>query len=614
MSKSPDAFRTISEVAEWLGVQAHVLRFWESKFTQVKPVKRAGGRRYYRPADMLLLGGIKKLLHDDGLPIKDVQAMLREHGAAHVAEFSHPLDTGTEEPPAEAPPADKLGSDWQSSLDLAHEEAAQDRAFLQAGGDEAHAGNVVGFPQQAAPQQPASDPQPADSLPEPAAQEPQMDLDLDPPAPAGDAELSHADALEPEHPAPEAAAADVPPAETAESPAAPEEPAAESELAPVSAASEHPEAAAPESASPWTEIPAEPAADSPAESFSQPEPETTAEPAADVLAEAGPLQPPAAAGPEEAPELTAAPEPEQEPLTEPEAATEAGPAAMPAPLEQAADAAAGAEPASEAVADAAPEQTLDAQPFAEPDPAPGFEPAAEAEPAADQEQEAGPDSIAEETFAAEPEAAAEPESAAEPDPAMEPAMEAGIATGPEAGMETAAAEEIAASEETAPAADLTPEPALEAEPDAAAELTPAEDTLVAAAGLRPEEPMDFGSTAADPFASSPAEPPAAEPVEEAESPAPFPPHDLDEAARQVDALEFASGFRNDEGPEPAEEEEATELLVEAEPAAEDALDEPAPVQPGVLAHLAALRSLPPHSLAEISACADELRALAASKP
>ncbi|MEY8843014.1 MerR family transcriptional regulator [Cribrihabitans sp. XS_ASV171] len=92
MSKSPDAFRTISEVAEWLGVQAHVLRFWESKFPQVKPVKRAGGRRYYRPNDMLLLGGIKKLLHDDGLTIKGVQKMLREKGANHVAELSQGLD------------------------------------------------------------------------------------------------------------------------------------------------------------------------------------------------------------------------------------------------------------------------------------------------------------------------------------------------------------------------------------------------------------------------------------------------------------------------------------------------------------------------------------------
>lgn len=92
MFKSPDAFRTISEVADWLGIQAHVLRFWESKFTQVKPIKRAGGRRYYRPGDMLLLGGIKRLLHDDGLTIKGVQKILREEGMSHVAALSIPLD------------------------------------------------------------------------------------------------------------------------------------------------------------------------------------------------------------------------------------------------------------------------------------------------------------------------------------------------------------------------------------------------------------------------------------------------------------------------------------------------------------------------------------------
>jgi DNA-binding transcriptional MerR regulator len=91
MDKSPDAFRTISEVAEWLGVQAHVLRFWESKFSQVKPVKRAGGRRYYRPADMVLLGGIKKLLHEDGLTVKGVQKTLREHGVEHVSALSQEL-------------------------------------------------------------------------------------------------------------------------------------------------------------------------------------------------------------------------------------------------------------------------------------------------------------------------------------------------------------------------------------------------------------------------------------------------------------------------------------------------------------------------------------------
>ncbi len=103
MDKSPDAFRTISEVAEWLGVQTHVLRFWESKFTQVKPVKRAGGRRYYRPTDMQLLGGIKKLLHDDGMTIKGVQKLLREEGVAHVAGFSRALDSDTTDdvPPSE---------------------------------------------------------------------------------------------------------------------------------------------------------------------------------------------------------------------------------------------------------------------------------------------------------------------------------------------------------------------------------------------------------------------------------------------------------------------------------------------------------------------------------
>lgn len=93
MEKSPDAFRTISEVADWLGVPTHVLRFWESRFPQVKPVKRAGGRRYYRPADMMLLGGIKRLLHDDGMTIRGVQKMLREEGVRHVSSFSQPLDT-----------------------------------------------------------------------------------------------------------------------------------------------------------------------------------------------------------------------------------------------------------------------------------------------------------------------------------------------------------------------------------------------------------------------------------------------------------------------------------------------------------------------------------------
>ncbi len=98
MAKSADAFRTISEVADWLGSPAHVLRFWESRFAQVKPVKRAGGRRYYRPDDMLLLGGIKKLLHEDGLTIKGVQKILKEDGIKKVAAMSHPLDENADAP------------------------------------------------------------------------------------------------------------------------------------------------------------------------------------------------------------------------------------------------------------------------------------------------------------------------------------------------------------------------------------------------------------------------------------------------------------------------------------------------------------------------------------
>ena len=92
MTKSADAFRTISEVAEWLDTETHVLRFWESKFSQIKPVKRAGGRRYYRPKDMLIIGGIKKLLHEDGLTIKGTQRIIKDKGVNYVSNLSKPLD------------------------------------------------------------------------------------------------------------------------------------------------------------------------------------------------------------------------------------------------------------------------------------------------------------------------------------------------------------------------------------------------------------------------------------------------------------------------------------------------------------------------------------------
>lgn len=84
MEKSPDAFRTISEASTELRVPQHVLRFWETKFTHIKPMKRAGGRRYYRPGDLQLLRGIRGLLYDEGYTIRGVQRIFKEEGAGYV--------------------------------------------------------------------------------------------------------------------------------------------------------------------------------------------------------------------------------------------------------------------------------------------------------------------------------------------------------------------------------------------------------------------------------------------------------------------------------------------------------------------------------------------------
>ncbi|WIY54003.1 MerR family transcriptional regulator [Devosia sp. YIM 151766] len=84
MEKSPDAFRTISEAAEELDLPQHVLRFWETRFANIKPLKRGGGRRYYRPEDVMLLRGIRHLLYDQGFTIKGVQRILKDQGARYV--------------------------------------------------------------------------------------------------------------------------------------------------------------------------------------------------------------------------------------------------------------------------------------------------------------------------------------------------------------------------------------------------------------------------------------------------------------------------------------------------------------------------------------------------
>ncbi len=116
MDKAPDAFRTISEVAEELDVPQHVLRFWESRFPQIRPMKRAGGRRYYRPDDVDLLRGIRHLLYGEGYTIRGVQRILREQGPKFVQAVWQP---GAAQP---APGPDDDGAETEA---LAPDEAAR---------------------------------------------------------------------------------------------------------------------------------------------------------------------------------------------------------------------------------------------------------------------------------------------------------------------------------------------------------------------------------------------------------------------------------------------------------------------------------------------------------
>lgn len=100
-SKTTRAFRTISEAGEELGLQPHVLRFWESKFPQIKPMKRGGGRRFYRPEDIEFLRGIKILLHDEKHPIKDVQKLIRVKGPSRVLELGRSVERAAKPKPIE---------------------------------------------------------------------------------------------------------------------------------------------------------------------------------------------------------------------------------------------------------------------------------------------------------------------------------------------------------------------------------------------------------------------------------------------------------------------------------------------------------------------------------
>jgi DNA-binding transcriptional MerR regulator len=122
LDKAPDAFRTISEVADDLDIPQHVLRFWETRFAQIKPMKRSGGRRYYRPDDVDLLRGIRRLLYGEGYTIRGVQRILKEHGVKSV----QGLVDGSTALPALGMPAD----------DAMAGEAGDEEAVVDAGDDE----------------------------------------------------------------------------------------------------------------------------------------------------------------------------------------------------------------------------------------------------------------------------------------------------------------------------------------------------------------------------------------------------------------------------------------------------------------------------------------------
>lgn len=159
--KSPEAFRTISEVAAMLDVPQHVLRFWESRFPQIKPVKRAGGRRFYRPEDVDLLRGIRLLLYFEGYTIRGAQKILREKGVRYTAalgreQAGNRRASGTPEQPALE--AEENGFDARAALARAHDGAAETLAQEEIAHAEPEPATIPAPPAVAAEAPPADDP------------------------------------------------------------------------------------------------------------------------------------------------------------------------------------------------------------------------------------------------------------------------------------------------------------------------------------------------------------------------------------------------------------------------------------------------------------------------
>ena len=164
MDKAPDAFRTISEVAQDLDIPQHVLRFWETRFAQIKPMKRSGGRRYYRPDDVDLLKGIRRLLYGEGYTIRGVQRILKEHGIKSVQGLADNaaavsfgaieeavgqslLENGDDEPGLHEEDEDyEGGDDEEAGIDFRFVEAEEDLLATFRGGGPSHATRTAPAP------------------------------------------------------------------------------------------------------------------------------------------------------------------------------------------------------------------------------------------------------------------------------------------------------------------------------------------------------------------------------------------------------------------------------------------------------------------------------------
>jgi DNA-binding transcriptional MerR regulator len=167
LDKAPDAFRTISEVASDLDIPQHVLRFWETRFAQIKPMKRSGGRRYYRPDDVDLLKGIRRLLYGEGYTIRGVQRILKEHGIKSVQGLADNatavsfgaieeavgqslLENGDDEPGLHEEDEDFEGGDDENGIDFRFVETEEDLLATFRGGSP-HARPAAASPSAANP-------------------------------------------------------------------------------------------------------------------------------------------------------------------------------------------------------------------------------------------------------------------------------------------------------------------------------------------------------------------------------------------------------------------------------------------------------------------------------